>query len=146
MNNFLVCVDASLLVKLVIDDPLSEQTESLWASWQSQGISAVAPTLMPFEVTAALSKYVYHEIITQEAALQSLQAVLGMGVMLENSPGLHARALTLASQFGWIVTYDAHYLALAEQLDCPLWTADRRLVDDVRSIFPGVHWLGEVQA
>lgn len=145
MNSSLVCVDASLLVKLVLDDPLSGQAEALWADWQRQGISAVAPVLMPFEVTAALRKYVYHDLITREAAQQSLQAALGMGVILEHSPGLHTRALTLADQFGWIVTYDAHYLALAEQLDCPIWTADRRLVNAVRAVFPDVHWLGEVE-
>lgn len=145
MNKSLVCVDASFVIKLVIDDPLSEHAEALWSGWLSKGIAMVAPALMPFEVTAALRKYVHHHLISEEAAQQALHAALGMDIKLENPPGLHSRALAMAGQFGWMVTYDAHYLALFEHLECQLWTSDRRLVNSVRLTFPEVHWLGEVE-
>jgi predicted nucleic acid-binding protein len=42
--------------------------------------------------------------------------------------------------------YDALYLALAVQLDCPVVTADRKLIEGVRDWFPSEHlvWIGDV--
>jgi hypothetical protein len=39
---------------------------------------------------------------------------------------LHSRALELAGRLGQGATHDSHYLALAETLECDLWTADQR--------------------
>jgi len=142
--NSLVCIDAGVLVKLVVEDPHSARADALWDEWTRQQVAVIAPALLPFEVTAALRKYVYHELLSEEAAQQSLRAALTMGVLIEQPPNLHSRALTLAGHYNWVVTYDAHYLALAEHYNCPLWTTDQRLVNTVRSEFPAVHWLGEV--
>lgn len=38
--------------------------------------------------------------------------------------------------------HDAHYLALAQTLDCEFWTADERLYNAVRDQLPWVRWLG----
>ena len=48
------------------------------------------------------------------------------GVDLREPPGLHRRAMELAAQLRQDAAYDAYYLALAELLDCELWTADQR--------------------
>jgi predicted nucleic acid-binding protein len=42
-------------------------------------------------------------------------------------------------------TYDAHYLALAENLNCPFWTGDERLFNAVHSDFSDVFWLGAIK-
>ena len=39
--------------------------------------------------------------------------------------------------------YDAHYLALAEALDCEFWTADEKLVRMATPIAGNVRWIGE---
>lgn len=36
-----------------------------------------------------------------------------------------------------------HYAALAESQRCPLYTADRRLVNALGARLPRVHWVGE---
>lgn len=51
---------------------------------------------------------------------------------------MHDRALVLASRFDLQATYDAHYLALAEERDCEFWTADKRLARATNGAFP---WL-----
>ena len=43
-------------------------------------------------------------------------------------------------------TYDSHYLALAEHLDCRFWTADERLYNAAKDQFPRIRWLGDYPA
>jgi predicted nucleic acid-binding protein len=52
---------------------------------------------------------------------------------------LHTRALWWASRLGHSKAYDAQYLALAEQMKCPLVTADQRLVRAARAL--GAEWV-----
>ena len=49
---------------------------------------------------------------------------------------------SLATRFNRPAAYDAHYLALAEMMNCEFWTADRRLFNVVRDELPWVHRLG----
>lgn len=73
MPNSLICLDASLLVRLVLptDDALTEQ----WATWERSHQLLVAPTLLYYEVTNALHQYHRHGYLSV-AAIQSTQAVL----------------------------------------------------------------------
>jgi predicted nucleic acid-binding protein len=54
-------------------------------------------------------------------------AALDLPIELFGGIGLHRRALELAQSLSLPATYDAHYLAVAEDLQAELWTADRRL-------------------
>jgi predicted nucleic acid-binding protein len=59
--------------------------------------------------------------------------------------GLDVEALQLCRQYHRLSVYDAHYLALAQRLECEFWTADEELVDAVRPGFPWVHALAEIE-
>ena len=50
---------------------------------------------------------------------------------------------SLATRFNRPAAYDAHYLALAEMMNCEFWTADRRLFNVVKDELPWVRWLGK---
>jgi len=52
---------------------------------------------------------------------------------------LHGQALTMAARFNLPAAYDAHYLAVAEQVDAAFWTTDRRLANTVGDALPWVH-------
>ena len=65
---------------------------------------------------------------------------------LHQPPGLHVRALQLASQIKQNAAYDAHYLALAESFGCELWTADERFYRAASPSIDSVRWLGEFVA
>jgi len=45
----------------------------------------------------------------------------------------------IARKYGLKASYDAYYLALAEQLGAEFWTADRRLSRAVQSHLDWVH-------
>ncbi len=121
-----VVVDASLVVKWLIREEDSDKAHALLQSWKDQGIRLAAPYLMPFEVTNALHQRVIQGELSVAGAGDMVENLLSSGPELHQTAGLHARALELASELRQGASYDAHYLALAEEFGCELWTADRR--------------------
>ena len=137
-----VCVDASIAVKIVSPEELRPVAIQLWQSWLDQEREIVAPHLFEYEVTSALLRKAIRGVLSLDEARGALHAVLGMKVALLDPPGLSQQALELAVRFNRPAAYDAHYLALAEHLACPFWTADERLYNAVSSDFPYIQWLG----
>ncbi|MBC7227355.1 MAG: type II toxin-antitoxin system VapC family toxin [Thermoflexales bacterium] len=72
-----------------------------------------------------------------------LDLALRLDVERVSDGELHRRALQLARAFSLPAAYDAHYLALAEQLGADFWTADLRLARAIQDRLPWVHRLGE---
>ncbi len=72
-----------------------------------------------------------------------LQTLIAQRVQIIYPADLHARALALALRYAQPQAYDAHYLALAESLNCEFWTADERLYRALRGELTWVRWLGE---
>ena len=145
MSGFIV-VDASLAFKLLVSEENSDKTRAISRSWANEGIQAAAPYLMPVEVTNALHRRVLRGELSVEDAVRLLEHLLASGIELRDEPGLHARALQLASQLRQGAIYDAHCLALADILGCELWTADERFYRAAAPVSQSVHWIGEFAA
>ena len=79
-------------------------------------------------------------------SVRMIARLLESRLELHQPPGLHVRALQLASQLKQNAAYDAHYLALAESFDCELWTADERFYRATSPSVDNVRWLGEFVA
>lgn len=140
MPNSLVCVDASFCVRLVTS--LDDRTpRSILETWLDQRRQMVAPTVLYYEVTNALYQYKRVGQMDEEGVLKALNVVMALPVQLHGGQELHRNALRLASKHGLKATYDAHYLALAEQLGADFWTADGRLARAVQSSLPWIHLL-----
>ena len=122
-----VCIDASLAVKLVVVEDDSDRARSLWRLWDRESVRPVAPALMLFECTSVLRRYVARGLLRQRTARQSLERLLQMPISFPAPEGLPERAFDLADRFGRPTAYDCFYLALAEILNVPFWTADRSL-------------------
>ncbi len=138
-----VCVDASLVVALVIPEVQSDKAIGLWAEWMRSGVKIIAPPLLRYEVASALWRKVVRSVVELEDARRCLQEVLSLDIEFLDLPELPLRALDLAARFRRPATYDTHYLALAELMKAEFWTADERLYNAVRKGFPHIRWLGE---
>ena len=143
MPEEMVCLDASLALKLLVVEDDSAQARSLWRSWIIQGTEVVAPGLFVFECASALRRMVVRRDLEEEPARQALGLLLTMPVSLRAPEGLVKRAWDLARDLGRPSAYDCFYLGVAELLGIQCWTADRRLYNAVRKRNPWLRHLSE---
>ena len=141
-----VVVDASLAVKWLVEEDDSDKAHAVLQSWVAQDITRIAPHLMPFEVANALHRRVLRGELNVGDSTRMISRLLESRLELHQPPGLHVRALQLASQLKQGAAYDAHYLALAESFGCELWTADERFYRASSPSIDNVRWLGEFVA
>ena len=142
--NSTICVDASILLKLIVDEPGSDEVDALWRSWIDKDARVIAPSLLRYEITAVLRKKVYRKQLSQEIAGAALSAALSLAtVECVDMPDLHPRALEIACQYDLPTAYDAHYLALAEIWNGVFWTADRRLYHHLGEKLHYIRCLGQ---
>lgn len=137
-----VCVDINIALKLLLPEVASAKAQALWAHWLETGMEVVAPPLFLVEGTSVLCTQVHRGLITPDESQLLLRALQAQQVQLFSPQDLHEHALSLALRFGQPQAYDAHYLALAETLQCEFWTADARLYRRVGDTLPWVRWLG----
>lgn len=134
------CVDASLVVPF-ISAASPEYVVGLWSSWRAERTSLVAPYLLRYEVVNAMRRGMVAGTVDLPTARLGVRSLLALPIEFAHTGSMHARALVLASCFDLPTTYDAHYLALAEELDCEFWTADKRLARATNGAFPLLHLL-----
>jgi predicted nucleic acid-binding protein len=145
MMSSITCADANLALKLVLQEHDSGLARALWEDWKAHQTTVIVPTLWGYEVTSVIRNRAHRGKLAPEMEAEALATVQGLPVQLMRPPGLHQRACELARHFDLPAAYDAHYLALAEMVDCPFWTADERLFNVVRGPLAWVHWLGNFQ-
>ncbi len=138
-----VCVDASLVVKWLIPEELSERALGLLRDWRKDGIVLLAPALLMFEVLATLRKHLLRQTLTFSEAQQSVAYLFELPIQVKNDPRILRIAWDLANQLGQPTVYDTSYLALAQMEDCALWTADLKFARAIQARFPNVRALGE---
>jgi predicted nucleic acid-binding protein len=113
-------VDASALVAALVDSgPVGQWAEGLVF------IGAVAgPHLLPVETANVLRRVVAAGDVSDDVATLAHADLLDLGVELFPYETFAERIWELRHN---LTAYDAWYVALAEALDAPLVTADRRL-------------------
>ncbi len=138
-------IDANVALALVVPLPYSGQANAQLEQWQAQDAQLAAPTLWGYEVTSSLRRGMKAGLLTEAQALEALEEFWALQV--EEVPATlqsHQRAMRWAERLEATVAYDAQYLALAERLGVPLWTADRKLQRRTRALgIDWIHWIGE---
>jgi predicted nucleic acid-binding protein len=113
-------VDAGLVVAALVDGG----SDGVWAESILGAGDLAAPHLMPVEVANVLRRAVRARDISDEIASLAHRDLLGLRVELFPYEPFAARVWELRSN---TTAYDAWYVALAESLDAPLATLDRKL-------------------
>ena len=121
-------VDASLVFRLLLPGSHQAEVQSLVAGWLADGYEMHAPSLWAYELASALYKAVHFGQITAEEGERALGLAQRLGVRLvAPGDGWVRRAWAWTLRLDRAAAYDSFYLALAEELGCDLWTADRHL-------------------
>ena len=138
-----VVVDTSLAFKWLLEEEDSGKAVALVRHWNQEGAQIAAPHLLLAEVSNALHRAVTDRDLSVLEAGYLLEQLVTRGLEFHHAISFYPRALALASELGQGAVYDSVYLALAESLDCELWTADARFHRAARARYEYVRLLGE---
>ena len=141
MKKSQVCIDSSLVVALLTSERFSQMALALWQEWTLDDREIVAPLLLRYEVTSALYRKAFQKLISMEDARKALGHFLALDIEYVDPPDSPVLATELAARFKRPNTYDAHYLALAECLECQFWTGDERLYNATQGSFEWIRWV-----
>lgn len=121
-------VDASFVFKLIVPNPQQSNCRTLITQWQQEGYRLYAPALWLYEITSTLCKMVHFGQLTPAEAQRLLTLVHELSVQsIPPDESQTQRAFAWTGRLKRAAAYDSFYLALAETLNCELWTADQRL-------------------
>lgn len=137
----MVVVDASIAVKWLVSEIDSEIAERLLREWARDDVEVFAPMMILTEVSNALFKKAKSELIGSSDVGRLLGQFMNSGIIFQESVAMHERAIGLALDLDEQDSYDCHYLALAEALDCEFWTADRAFYNVANKRFPRVRYI-----
>ncbi len=128
-----IVVDTSVLVKWfkARDEDLIEEAQALLETVQTQPLEVHVPALLLYEVGNILLLKTRLGYTGLDDAIHRLEA-LPFTVAPPATP-LLKRAARLGRELA-LTFYDASFLALAVELDCPYVTADWRLFDRTRTL------------
>jgi predicted nucleic acid-binding protein len=133
-------VDASVGIKLFVDEPLAEQAQRLFDGLAADPPAAFyVPDLFFIECANILVKYTRRFGRSLEHSQADLADLRRLALRVVSTAELMEDALTLAAETG-LSAYDACYAALAHRLDLPLVTADDRLSKTISWAI----WLGNL--
>jgi len=115
----LVC-DASAVVTVLLDSG----SAGAWLARRLAAAELYAPALLPFECSNVIGRHEIGGLISSDQAAQAHADLLDLPMDLFPYESVAQRVWQLRRN---LTSYDAAYVALAEVLDAPLITVDRRL-------------------
>ena len=117
----MIVVDAAAVVDLLLDDG----SRGRWVRRELAGKAVLhAPQLIDYETLAATRRKIQRHEIDPDRANRAMSDFTGLRIRRYPPRPFLRRALELRES---VTSYDAFYVALAETLDYPLVTTDRRL-------------------
>lgn len=116
-------VDASVMVKTVVDQPLTANARTVIKSFDLS-----APSLLTAETANALLKYVRAGLSSRECAIEALETIGRHAIDFHPVDAVVTReSFDIALDLSHPI-YDCYYLSLSRRLTAPFITADLRLL------------------
>jgi len=138
---FRYVVDASVAIKLFVEEEFSDKTQSLFAHLASETPAELhVPDLFYIECANILLKYTRRYKRPIEDSQADLADLNELALQSTPTADLMEDALTLAYEKK-LTAYDACYVILAQRLNVPLITADEALVKAIERAV----WIGDLK-
>ena len=142
MEHTTFVIDASVGIKLLLPEPLSDRAESLFGLLGKRpAVRFFVPDMFYVECANVLWKRITRYGYKLSAAIADLRNLRALALRIVATSDLTETALKLSALHG-ITVYDACYVALSDLADAPLITADERLVRKLADKKHRVQWLG----
>jgi len=142
-----VLLDASVVIALVIPEEVSEQAVALVHDAAFSHRRLVCPPHLRYEVLTAIDNRTRltdkAQRLSAKEANDAINVFLMFGISMVNSTALHRRAWELVQKRRVPTVSIGLYLALADLLQSPVWTADHRLLQVRDAGHPLVQWIGD---
>lgn len=135
MNNF-ICLDTSVLVKLLVEEEDTQKALSLMEDIVLNGKLIVLPPFAWAEVGSVLRKMQRrNELTADEAEELWVEFSNFSGIEYLSDDKVAERAWKISRHFDMPTLYDSAFLAVAEAVTertgeiCEYWTADEKLIN-----------------
>lgn len=135
-------LDTSVVVKLLFPEEHSDLAAALLDDARHADWGIFAPQSLPVEESNVIRRRMRRDRLDLADAITSLDDFLAPPVTLVGSPALYRRALRLTERYS-LSAFDAQFVALAQILDCDLWTADEALLRAVSGRLSFMRWIGD---
>ncbi|MEO0982276.1 MAG: type II toxin-antitoxin system VapC family toxin [Pseudomonadota bacterium] len=119
----MIVIDASLALEVALATTDGEDASE---RLRDKGLALAAPEIIELEVLQALRRLARLDRIDASAADNALNILSAMEIERFSHRPLRTRIWEMRDN---LTAYDAAYFALAELLDAPLWTRDRKFRD-----------------
>ncbi len=137
-------VDASVAIKwLNPAEDLADQARLIRDDYVYSRITIVVPAFWDYEIVNGINKAVARHDLTAAEGREAVGLMLAVQAQRIPLPS-PSESYELAQRYQRSV-YDSWYVALAEQLGCEFWTADRKLFNALNDRLVFVRWLADYE-
>lgn len=127
-----VIIDASIVAKWLLEDEKeSVQASLIKNDFLQNKISIQVPIFIYYEVNNLLKSAVLSKRVSPKKAIKAYSGFLDLSFVTHSSKELLTATLKQAFEMN-ISSYDASYVALAEYLQIPFYTADLKLLKKLK--------------
>ncbi|MBI2326905.1 type II toxin-antitoxin system VapC family toxin [Candidatus Curtissbacteria bacterium] len=128
-----VVLDSSVIAKWFLpDETFKSYALKIKEDFVNRKVIVSVPTLIFYEVSNLLKTAIKRLRINKHIAIKAYQGFLDLNFLVHSSVDLFKTSLEKAIDLD-ISSYDAAYVALAEYLKSPLYTADDNLIKKSKS-------------
>ena len=127
-----IIIDASVAAKWLLPDEDDFRADSIKRAFANRQIEIAVPVFIFYEVNNLLKSAVLSNRISFKDSLDFYEYFLNLNFNIHSSKLLLKNTLQTALKLE-ISSYDASYIALAEYLQSPFYTADEKLIKKTKS-------------
>ncbi|RLB06547.1 MAG: hypothetical protein DRG50_05375 [Deltaproteobacteria bacterium] len=139
-----VVIDASVVLRWYLsDEEYGPYALKLLDRYVTGELTLLAPSLLEYEVANGLIIAWRRGRIEEGRLLLAMEGFFDLGIKLKGISHLYPKLLYYCKVYN-CSAYDASYLALAEQEEISLITADKKVFSATAEDLPWVKWLGDM--